>query len=125
MARLRRVRRRILPALSSQTGEFGTLARDAERRARFSPSRATRFALDGTIADQATLAVLLWRMSLVDAAVEDRKAGLDPNLRLSQLTDANDRHGGFDPRARSALAVMRREVALMTTEERRPKRAGG
>ena len=113
------------PALSSQTGKFGTLARDAERRARLSPSRPTRFALDGTIADQATLAVLLWRMSLVDAAVEDREAGLDPNLRLSQLTDAaNDRHGGFDPRARSALAVMRREVALMTTEELDGTRGG-
>ena len=113
------------PALSSQTGKFGTLARDAERRARRPPSSATRFALDGTIADQAALAVLLWRMRLLDAVVEDREAGLDPNLRLSRLTDAaNDRHGGFDPRARSALAVMRREVALMTTEEVDEARGG-
>ena len=113
------------PALSSQTGKFGTLARDAERRARRPPSSATRFALDGTIADQAALAVLLWRMRLLDAAVDDREAGLDPNLRLSRLTDAaNDRHGGFDPRARSALAVMRREVALMTTEEVEKARGG-
>ena len=113
------------PALSSQTGKFGTLARDAERRARRPPSSATRFALDGTIADQAALAVLLWRMRLLDAVVEDREAGSDPNLRLSRLTDAaNDRHGGFDPRARSALAVMRREVALMTTEEVDEARGG-
>ena len=113
------------PALSSQTGKFGTLARDAERRARRPPSSATRFALDGTIADQAALAVLLWRMRLIDAAVDEREAGLDPNLRLSRLTDAaNDRHGGFDPRARSALAVMRREVAMMTTKELEKVREG-
>ena len=64
-------------------------------------------------------------MRLIDAAVDEREAGLDPNLRLSRLTDAaNDRHGGFDPRARSALAVMRREVAMMTTKELEKVREG-
>ena len=105
--------------------ETTATSRDAERRARRPPSSATRFALDGTIADQAALAVLLWRMRLLDAVVEDREAGSDPNLRLSRLTDAaNDRHGGFDPRARSALAVMRMEVALMTLTELEKARGG-
>ena len=47
------------------------------------------------------------------------------NVRLSLMADAsNDRHGGFDPRARSALAVMRRDVARMSPEEMRDAREG-
>jgi hypothetical protein len=59
------------PALSSQTGKSGTLARDAERRAMRPPSRATRYTLDGTIAHQATLAVLLWRLRMLEVAGGD------------------------------------------------------
>jgi hypothetical protein len=35
------------------------------------PSRATRYTLDGTIAHQATLAVLLWRLRMLEVAGGD------------------------------------------------------
>ena len=74
------------PALSSQTGKSGTLARDAERRAMRPPSRATRYTLDGTIAHQATLAVLLWRLRMLEVAGGDAD-GAFFYLRTGNLTD--------------------------------------